>query len=179
MCNILQQIPQPLKSLSSTFLERKSRLTNGKEPALRILPYPQPPIEASTDALFLERKSRKQELGAGIQNKKVGRLTEPERSGDERESAVSDPRNLVLKSLHNQEPPIEASTDASSQGAGLLTYRTITRCVFTTFVSFVVVGGSFQSPPSRFARLVVKKSVQIRPIRPIRVLSFLVYAALS
>ena len=33
---------------------------------------------------------------------------------------------------------------------------------FATFVSFVVVGGSFQSPPSRFARLVVKISVKIR-----------------
>jgi len=63
---------------------------------------------------FLERKSRKQELGVGIQNEQARRPTEPERSGDERESAVSDPRDLVRKSLPYPQPPMNASTDALS-----------------------------------------------------------------
>ena len=111
MCNILHKITQTLKSLS----------------------YP-----------FLERKSRKQELGVGIQNKQARRLT----GGD-----------LVRKSLPYPQPPMNASTDApflerkseisSFRGAGLPTYRATTCCVFTTFVFFV----SF----------VVKQFVGIRP----------------
>ena len=77
---------------------------------------------------FLERKSEKRELGAEIQNEQACRPAEPERSGDERESAVSDPRNLVLKSLHNQRPRMKASTDASVRGVNMQKRNVLRLC---------------------------------------------------